>query len=48
MLENLIQDLTLAARMIRRTPAFVLVAIFCIAIGTGAVTTIFSGMNAVM
>ncbi|HEX2454334.1 MAG TPA: ABC transporter permease [Vicinamibacterales bacterium] len=48
MLENLLQDLTLAGRMIRRTPAFVLVAIFCIAIGTGAVTTIFSGMNAVM
>jgi predicted permease len=46
--EILAADLRLAFRMIRRNPAFVLVSVLCIAIGTGAVTTIFSSMNALM
>ena len=48
MLRNLGGDLRFAARMLRRTPLFTVVAVLCIAIGSGAVTTIFSAMNAMV
>jgi putative ABC transport system permease protein len=41
-----LSDGRLAARMLRRTPVFSLVVIGVIALGTGAVTTVFSAMNA--
>jgi hypothetical protein len=39
-------DIRFAARMLRKSPAFTAVVVFVIALGSGAVTTIFSGMNA--
>ena len=41
-------DLRLAARMLRRTPVFSLVVVAVIALGSGAVTTVFSAMNAMV
>lgn len=41
-------DLRFAARMLRKNPAFTLVVAFVVALGSGAVTTIFSAMNAVL
>ena len=41
-------DIRFAARMLRKSPLFTLVVVFVIAIGSGAVTTIFSGMNALV
>jgi predicted permease len=44
----LAQDCRFALRLLGRTPLFTAVAVLCIALGAGAVTTIFSAMNAVV
>lgn len=48
MLDTLGADLRLAGRMLRKSPTFTIVAAACIAVGSGAVTTIFSAMNALV
>ena len=48
MLENLWTDLRFAGRMLRKSPVFTIVAVLCISVGSGAVTTIFSAANALM
>ncbi|MFI5311789.1 MAG: ABC transporter permease [Gemmatimonadales bacterium] len=48
MIETLAADLRFAGRMLRKSPVFTLVAALCIALGSGAVTTIFSAMNALV
>jgi len=48
MLQTLGSDVRYAARMLRKSPAFTLVAALVIALGSGAVATIFSAMNAMM
>lgn len=48
MLETLTSDLRFAGRMLRKSPSFTLVAAAVIALGSGAVTTIFSAMNAML
>jgi putative ABC transport system permease protein len=48
MLHTLTQDLRFAARMLRKRPFFTVVAVLVIALGVGAVTTIFSAMNAIL
>jgi predicted permease len=45
---TLARDVRLAGRMLRKSPVFTVVVAFVIAVGSGAVTTIFSGMNAVV
>jgi predicted permease len=42
------QDFRFAVRMLVKSPLFTAVAVLCIALGTGAVTTIFSAMNAIV
>ena len=41
-------DIRFAARMLLKSPASTAVVVFVIALGSGAVTTIFSGMNALV
>jgi len=48
MLHSLTSDVRLAIRMLRKNPVFTLIAVLVIAIGSGAVTTIFSAMNAIV
>lgn len=48
MFETLKSDLHFAGRMLWKSPLFTLVAVTCIALGSGAVTTIFSTMNALV
>jgi predicted permease len=48
MLATLTSDLRYAVRMLRKSPVFTLVAVLVIALGSGAVTTIFSGMNGLL
>jgi predicted permease len=45
---TLLADGRFAARMLRKSPVFTVVVIFLISLGSGAVTTIFSGMNALV
>jgi predicted permease len=45
---TLLADGRFAARMLRKSPVFTIVVVFVIALGSGAVTTIFSGMNALL
>jgi predicted permease len=47
-MEILIQDLRLAFRALRRTPGFTLIAILCLALGTGATTAIYTVVSAVL
>lgn len=47
-METLRQDLAFAVRMLRKSPLFAIVAIGAIAIGTAAVTTIYSVINVVL
>jgi hypothetical protein len=48
MLETMTGDLRFAGRMLRKSPAFTAIAALVIALGSGAVTTIFSAMNAML
>jgi predicted permease len=45
---TVLADAGFALRVLRRTPVFTVIAIFVIALGSGAVTTIFSAMNAIV
>jgi predicted permease len=47
-IETLLSDLRFAIRKLRTSPVFAVVAVVVIALGSGAVTTIFSAMNAVV
>ena len=47
-LATLLSDLRFAFRMLRKSPVFTIVSVVCISIGSGAVTTIFSAMNALV
>jgi hypothetical protein len=48
MFQTLTDDLRFAPRVLRKSPTFTVVSVLCISLGSGAVTTIFSGMNAVI
>ena len=48
MLQTVGSDLSFAGRMLRRSPVFTVVAVLIISLGCGAVTTIFSSINAVV
>jgi len=43
-----LQDLRLAGRTLRQTPLFTAIVVLVIALGTGAVSTVFSAMNALL
>ncbi len=43
-----VRDVRMAGRMLRKSPVFTGVAVLCIALGSGAVTTIFSAANALV
>ena len=47
-LETLTHDLRFAVRNCKRSPVFTVIAVAIISLGCGAVTTIFSGINAVV
>jgi predicted permease len=47
-IESLLADLRYALRTLRKSPVFTLVTVAVVALGTGAVTTIFSATNAML
>ena len=47
-IEHMMNDLRFAIRLLRKSPVFAVVAILAISLGAGAVTTIFSAMNAMV
>ncbi|HYV97909.1 MAG TPA: ABC transporter permease, partial [Gemmatimonadaceae bacterium] len=47
-MRNIVSDLRVAARSLRKAPTFTAVAVLCIAIGVGASTAIFSAVNSVL
>jgi predicted permease len=47
-IESFFADLRYAGRMLRKSPVFSVVTILVVALGTGAVTTIFSATNAML
>src|SRR5437660_9156793 len=48
MLANTIKDLHFAFRMIRRSPGFAALAVFCLALGIGASTSVFSWIEGIL
>src|SRR5437660_5237592 len=48
LVETLLQDFRFALRMLRRSPGFALVAIFCLTLGIGANAAVFSWMEGLL
>src|SRR5207302_10338822 len=47
-MDQLLQDVRYALRLLRKSPAFTLTAVFAVMLGTSAVTTIFSVVNTLL
>lgn len=47
-MHNMFQDLRFGLRMLRRTPGFTLLAVFCLTLGIGATTSVFSWIEGIL